>query len=245
MKEEDYKIDIIIPVFNEKDVIVSTLEEVESKVKTTHEIFIVYDFDEDNTLPVVKKYIEDTKKLNIKLLRNNYGRGVVNALKKGFDTTESLAALVVMGDLSDDLSVVDKMFEKIQEGYDIVCGSRYMKGGRQIGGPLFKGFLSRMAGLSLHWITGIPTHDISNSFKMYRTSNLKSLVIESTGGFEIALEVLVKTFVKGGMITEIPSTWKDRVAGKSNFKLFKWLPKYLKWYFYAMTKKTCFKQTIH
>ncbi len=227
-------LDIIIPVFNEKDVIVSTLEEIRSKVLTSHRIFIVYDFEADNTIPVVKEYIQSSKIANIILLKNDYGKGVINAIKKGFHASEALATLVVMGDLSDDLSVVDSMFSKIKEGYDIVCGSRYMRGGRQIGGPLFKGFLSRMAGLSLHWITKIPTHDISNSFKMYRTSLLKIITIESTGGFEIGLEVLVKAFVEGYKITEIPSIWSDRVAGKSNFKLLKWLPKYLKWYLYAI-----------
>lgn len=230
-------LDIIVPVFNEKDVIVSTLEEIRSKVLTSHRIFIVYDFDQDNTLSVVKEYIQSRKIENIILLKNDYGRGVINAIKKGFHASEAMATLVVMGDLSDDLSVVDPMFSKIKEGYDIVCGSRYMRGGKQIGGPLFKGFLSRMAGLSLHWITKIPTHDISNSFKMYRTSLLKTITIESSGGFEIGLEVLVKAFVKGYKITEIPSVWKDRVAGKSNFKLLKWLPKYFKWYIYAIKNR--------
>ncbi len=230
-------IDIIVPVFNEKEVIVSTLEEIKSKVSTPHLIHIVYDFDEDNTLPVVKEYLEAGKADNIVLLKNDYGRGVINAIKKGFHAAEALATLVVMGDLSDDLGIVDSMFGKIQEGFDIVCGSRYMKGGRQIGGPFFKGLLSRMAGLSLHWLTSIPTHDISNSFKMYRTSLLKSIEIESTGGFEIGLEVLVKAFVEGCKIAEIPSVWRDRVAGKSNFKLLKWLPKYLKWYFFAIKNR--------
>jgi dolichol-phosphate mannosyltransferase len=223
-----------VPVFNEKEVIVSTLEEIKKKISTPHRVRIVYDFDEDNTLPVVREYVESNKIENILLLKNDYGRGVLHAIKKGFHASEALATLVVMGDLSDDLGVVDSMFAKIQEGYDIVCGSRYMPGGRQIGGPKFKGFLSRMAGLSLHWLVNIPTHDVSNSFKMYRTSLLKSITLESTGGFEIGLEVLVKAFSSGHKIAEVPSIWKDRVAGKSNFKLMKWLPKYLKWYFYAL-----------
>lgn len=229
-------IDIIIPVYNEKEVIVSTLEEIGNKIKTSCRIFIVYDFNEDNTLPVVNEYIKFKKINNIILLKNDYGRGVVNALRKGFDTASNLATLVVMGDLSDDLGIADDMYLKIKEGYDLVCGSRYMKGGRQIGGPAFKKFLTRMAGLSLHWLIGIPTHDISNSFKMYRTSMIKKFKLESIGGFEIGLEILVKAFINGYRITELPSTWKDRVAGKSNFKLFKWLPKYLKWYWLAIRK---------
>ena len=232
----DTLLDILIPVFNEDEVIESTLREVEAKIKISYRIFIIYDFDEDSTLPVVYDYVKNNKAQNIVLLKNDYGRGVVNALRKGFDTANAATTLVCMGDLSDDLSVVDDMYKKITEGYDLICGSRYMKGGRQIGGPKFKTFLSRMAGLSLHWITRIPTHDISNSFKMYRTSMVKAFDLESTGGFEIGLEILVKAYIDGYKIGEIPSTWQDRAAGESNFKLWKWLPKYLKWYFLAIKK---------
>ena len=142
--------------------------------------------------------------------------------------------LVVMGDASDDLTVADAMLEKINQGYDLVCGSRYMKGGRQIGGPWFKKLLSRMAGISLHWLTGMPTHDISNSFKLYRKSVIDSIQIESTGGFEIGMEITVKAFLNGYRVTEVPSTWQDRSEGKSKFKLVAWLPKYIKWYIYAV-----------
>ncbi len=227
-------LDIIIPVYNEGENISPTLDEINSKIKTENRIFIVYDFDEDNTLPVVKNYINEKKKDNILLLKNDYGKGVLNAIKKGFDTAEDEMILVVMGDLSDDLCAVNEMCKKMKEGYDIVCGSRYMKGGKQIGGPLLKKTLSHIAGLSLHILTGIPTHDISNSFKMYRKSIVKNTKIESTGGFEIGLEILVKAYLKGYKITEVPSIWKDRTSGTSNFKLWKWLPKYIKWYLLAI-----------
>ncbi|MCP3965967.1 MAG: glycosyltransferase family 2 protein [Lentisphaerae bacterium] len=239
MSERKFEIDILIPVFNEKEVIESTLSEINEKINISHRIFIIYDFEEDSTLPVVKKYIDVKKHNNIILLKNDYGRGVVNALRKGFDSAVALTTLVVMGDLSDDLAIVNIMYRKIKKDrFDLVCGSRYMKGGKQIGGPKLKKILSRMAGLSLHWITDIPTHDISNSFKMYRTSMVKTFKLESTGGFEIGLEILVKAFIHGYNITEVASTWKDRAAGASNFKLWKWLPNYLKWYWVAIIKKS-------
>jgi hypothetical protein len=132
------------------------------------------------------------------------------------------------------------MYRKItEEGYDIVCGSRYMKGGCQKGGPKLKGFLSKIGGLSLHWLTEIPTHDISNSFKMYRKSIIDMMEIESDGGFEIGMELTVKAFAAGYKIAEIPSSWADRTTGESRFHLWKWLPKYLKWY--AWTIRRCFK----
>jgi glycosyltransferase involved in cell wall biosynthesis len=225
---------IVIPVYNEADNIVHTLRQIEAKVVTPHHIYIVYDFDEDNTIPVVKKLVEEQKAENVFLVKNKYGRGVLNAIITGFDSIKDGAILVVMADSSDDMSIVDPMFEKINQGYDIVCGSRYMRGGSQVGGPRFKKFLSRTADISLHLITGIPTHDATNSFKMYRKSLLDAIKIESHGGFEIGMEITIKAFLKGYKIAEIPSIWRDRAAGKSRFKFRKWLPRYIWWYLYAI-----------
>jgi dolichol-phosphate mannosyltransferase len=225
---------INIPVYNESDSIVKVLEEIETKVTTPHQINIIFDFLEDSTLPVVRRYIQEKKARNICLVQNLYGKGVLNALKTGFDSVKEGVILVVMADSSDDLSVVDSMFELIQGGYDIICGSRYAKGGQQIGGPRLKGFLSRTAGISLHLLTGIPTHDISNSFKMYRQRVFQDMRFESSGGFEIGMEIVVKSYLKGYKITEVPSTWRDRSAGTSRFQLRKWLPKYVKWYLWAV-----------
>jgi hypothetical protein len=109
-----------------------------------------------------------------------------------------------------------------------------MRGGRQIGGPALKSMLSRFAGVSLHHLAGIPTHDATNSFRAYRRAIFDEIEIESRGGFELALEVTGKAFVMGRRVTEVPSTWRDRVAGESRFKLMAWLPSYLHWYFYVI-----------
>jgi glycosyltransferase involved in cell wall biosynthesis len=225
---------IAIPVYNEAGNIAHTLEQLEAMVTVPHRILIIYDFDEDDTLPVVKEFIREQKAENIFLVKNKYERGVLNAIRTGFDYIRDGAILVVMADSSDDMSIVDAMFEKINQGYDIVCGSRYMRGGRQIGGPRFKKFLSRTADISLHLITGIPTHDATNSFKMYRKSLLDTIKIESHGGFEIGMEIAIKAFLKGYKIAEIPSIWRDRAAGKSRFKFRKWLPSYIRWYMFAI-----------
>jgi hypothetical protein len=139
-----------------------------------------------------------------------------------------------MADLSDDLAIADDMYAAYLDGADVVCGSRYMKGGEQIGGPLLKRTLSRLAGVSLHWIRRVPTHDITNNFRLYNKAFLDTLTIESSGGFEVAMEITVKAFKNKRKIVEIPSTWRDRTAGEAKFKLWKWLPSYLRWYFYAL-----------
>ncbi|MFX0203639.1 MAG: glycosyltransferase [Candidatus Hodarchaeota archaeon] len=230
-------VNIIIPVYNEGENITDILSEIETKVNTKYHIFIIYDFDQDNTLAAIENYVDKKGSVPVSLVKNRYGGGVLNAIRTGFECVDEGAILVTMADLSDDLGKVDEMFKKVNEGYDIVCGSRYIKGGKQIGGPWFKKFLSRMAGLSLHYLIGIPTHDITNSFKMYTKKVLNDIIIESNGGFELGMEIVIKAFIKGYKITEVPSLWRDRSAGKSRFLLGKWLPKYLRWYWFGIKNR--------
>jgi len=230
-----HDLNIVIPVFNEADNIRIAINKIKEDLLTPYNITIVYDMDEDTTVPVVKKMQEDMN--NLLLQKNKYGRGVLNAIKTGLEESNSKYTVVTMADLSDPPSVINDMYKIAEEqSADIVCASRYMKGGKQIGGPKLKGLMSRMAGLSMHYLAGVKTHDATNSFKLYRTSFLKLQEIESKGGFELGIELVVKAHNKKFKICETPTTWIDRVAGKSNFKLFEWLPGYLKWYFNAFRK---------
>jgi len=230
----DLALGIIIPVYNEGPNIGNTLAAIEEKIKTPHRIYIVYDFDEDDTLPVARGLLE--KGLDLKFLKNPK-RGVVNAIKTGLKRAEEDYLLVTMADLSDDYSAVDTMCTLMTKGYDVVCGSRYMKGGRQIGGPLLKKTISRIVDMSLKYIAGLPTHDATNSFKLYRKQMLDSMEIQSDGGFEVGMEIVVKAHFLGFKVTEIPCVWTDRQKGESRFRILKWAPKYLKWYFYAIRKR--------
>jgi glycosyltransferase involved in cell wall biosynthesis len=225
-------ISIVIPVYNEGANFAALWAEVCSKIRSDFIALVVYDFTEDNTVPAVQRVI-DNGETRIRLIKNLIRRGVVGAIASGFEQVEHGPILVVMADLSDDLGRVDSMLALYQQGYQLVAGSRYMKGGKMEGGPIVKKFLSRMAGLSLHWFRGIPTHDATNAFKMYDSGMLKTFTIESQHGFELNLELTVKTFLGGYRIGEVPSTWRDRTEGISRFQLWKWLPSYLKWYFYA------------
>ena len=223
---------IIAPVYNEGENFPPLYEAIKKHIKTPHEVVVVYDFDEDNTLPVAKEYAKKDKALI--LHKNTIGRGPLNALKSGFDYVKSGPVLIIMADLADDLSMVDAMYEQYLNGAAVVCGSRYMKGGKQLGGPLIKRTMSRLAGVSLYWVRHLPTHDVTNNFKLYDKKLLDGITIESQGGFEIAMEITVKAFRKKQKIVELPTTWRDRTTGETNFQLWKWLPSYLRWYFYAL-----------
>jgi len=223
-----------MPVYNEGKVIETTIEQVEKAVKAPHELLIVYDMDEDTTVEPVKKLHK--KYPNVLLVKNIFGRGALNALKTGLEKARGDAVCIMMADLTDDSRVVNAMQEKFGEGYDIVAASRYMKGGHQVGGPFIKQILSRIAGISLHFLVGLPTHDATNSFKLYSKRFLNKTKIEADGGFELGLELTVKAFFSGYNIAEVPTTWTYS-AKESRFYLKKWLPKYLKWYFWAINKK--------
>jgi len=227
---------IVIPVYNESENIAQVISKIEGEVKSEHLINVIYDFNEDTSIPVVEE--EKTKyKTPINLVRNKYGRGVLNAIKTGLETAETEYVIVTMADLSDPPEVMNKMLEIASEkNADIVCASRYMRGGKQIGGPFVKGLMSKCAGLSLYYLAKLPTHDATNSFKLYRISFLKKQKIESKGGFELGLELVVKAHLQGFKILETPTAWTNRQAGKSNFKIVEWLPSYLKWYFAAFKR---------
>jgi len=223
---------IVIPVYNEGANFRALWNELASGIRTPFTALVVYDFDADNTVPVAQAIIAGGE-TRISLIRNKYGRGVTNAIKTGLEAVESGPVLVTMADLSDELTTVDRMYELYLQGYDLVCGSRYMPGGRLIGGPFLKQLMSRTSGLTLHWFRGVPTHDATNSFKLYDAQMVHALKVESVAGFELGLELTVKAFLSGYRIAEIPSVWRDRTAGTSRFRVMHWLPHYLKWYFYA------------
>ena len=227
-----YELTIVIPVYNEGDNILATLQEIGAGVSVASTVSLIYDTEEDTTLPAVRRL--NTFPFPVRLIRNAYGRGALNAIKTGLEAAETELVIVTMADLSDPPGVMNDMVRVAKERHAaIVCASRYMKRGQQLGGPKLKGFLSRMAGLILHHIARLPTHDPTNSFKLYRKSFLAVTPIESTGGFELGIELVVKAHKKGYTVAEIPTVWRDRMAGQSNFKLWEWLPHYLKWFFYA------------
>jgi dolichol-phosphate mannosyltransferase len=228
---------VVVPVYNEAANIGAFCAEAKAKLPPGYELLICYDFDEDNTLPALEALPASAKPPVIRRILNTLGRGVRFAIEAGMRAAEADVVLVTMADLSDDFSNVEEMIRRAEEGAEVVCASRYMRGGRQIGGPLLKKLMSRTAGLTLKWFGGIPTHDPTNSFKAYRREFLQRTPIESTEGFCLGLELTAKSHFGGGRVEEVPATWQDRTAGDSRFQLAKWLPLYLRWYFWAMRRQ--------
>lgn len=228
---------LVVPVYNEGANIAAFCREACTHLGDDCEILICYDFDEDDTLPALEEIGDDQKPANIRLVRNDLGRGVRYAIEAGMRAAETPVVVVMMADLADDFSRVEEMVQRIEAGADVVCGSRYMRGGKQIGGPLLKKLMSRTAGVSLYWLAGVPTHDPTNSFKAYRREFLDEATIESEAGFCLGMELTVKAHFSGRRVEEIPAVWHDREEGESRFKVVGWTPHYLKWYFWSLKKR--------
>lgn len=226
----------MVPVYNEGENAAKTLRGVVDKTHARPlEVLVVHDFDEDSTVPVVKRLQVDMPEL--RLHKNTLGRGALNAMKSGLRAARAPYVLVTMGDGSDDPDDIDAMYELARGGADVVAGSRYVRGGRQVGGPLLKRTMSRTAGLSLHWLGGLPVHDATSNYRLYSKRLLNQVTIESQGGFELGLELTVKAYRLGMRVAEVPTTWRDRTEGKSRFQLWQWLPRYLHWYWRGMAAR--------
>ncbi len=224
---------LVIPVYNEADNVVPLLRDIEAKVREQHEVLLVYDFPEDTTLPAVAAMQPPCPA--VRLIHNDIGRGVLNAIKAGFRASQGDVIVVMMADRSDEPGDVAAMAKLVREGADVVAGSRYARGGRQEGGPLVKRTLSRLAGLSLHYLAGLPIRDATNNFRAYSRRAVE-LPIEGQASFAIALELTLKAHWQGWRLAEVPTTWRDRTAGQSRFRLWAWMPHYLRWYLRALRK---------
>ena len=225
-------ISIIAPVKNEKGNLEWTVNEIFKYVKPRFELLIVYDDPKDNTLPEALRLLQIHK--NIRLIKNNYGKGVLNAIKKGFDLSKGDVLVMMAVDRTDDPKTINRMYIKIQNGFDLICPTRYSIGGKVIGKITIKSMLSKLSGITTPHLLGIPTSDLTYSYKMFKKIVIRSIPINSKGGFEFAEELVIKAYLKGYKICEVPTVWRDRSYGKSKFELIKWLPKYIYWYLFGI-----------
>jgi dolichol-phosphate mannosyltransferase len=224
-------VSIVVPVYNEDEAIVACLDRLVDSVTSPCEILVVYDSLDDTTRVPAEKYaLEDPR---VVPTLNTAGRGPAHAIRFGIAAARGDVVVVTMADGSDDASQVDQLARLIRRGTVVAAASRYVKGGQQIGAPFLKSTMSRLAGLSLCYFARVGTHDATSSFKAYDRAFVERVGIESTAGFEIAIELVAKARRHRLPVAEIPSIWIERTTGASNFKLWAWLPRYLHWYRYA------------
>lgn len=225
------RVSVVVPAYNEGEFIDTFISRVLEAVALPCELMIVVDSPEDTTLPYVEKYANEDPR--VRPLLNTLGPGPALAIKSGFDAASADVVVVTMADGCDDPGQIDDLVRLVERGVVVAAASRYSHGGQQIGGPLMKGALSRMAGLSLAWFARVGTRDATNSFKAYSMEFVRAVGIDSDAGFEIGIELVSKARRARLPVAELPTIWLERHQGMSNFKLMSWLPRYIRWWLFA------------
>jgi dolichol-phosphate mannosyltransferase len=226
------RLDIIIPVYNEGDNIVPTLRALARNVTTPRRVLICYDREDDNTLPAIAAIRASLDGLPVANVRNR-GRGAHGAVLSGFSASTAPYAVVLPADDDYNAGMLDAMVAKADSGCDIVCASRFMRGGSMHRCPWLKAVLVRAGNFTLYHLARLPTHDASNGFRLFSRRVVDKIAIESTRGFCYSIELLVKCHRLGWRVGEVPALWHERAHGTSRFQVIKWLPDYLRWYGYA------------
>lgn len=229
------RVSVVVPVYNEGEDVIPVVERITENVTLPSEILIVFDDPSDTTRPVAEALAERFP--HVRPTLNTLGKGPALAIRHGIDQAVSPVVVVTMADGCDDPSQIDILTRLVERGVVVAAASRYARSGQQVGGPWLKGFLSRMAGLSLYWVARVGTRDATNSFKAYNREFVRRVGIDSDQGFEIGIELVAKARRHRLPVAEIPTIWLDRAFGASNFKLWLWLPRYVRWYVHAFGPK--------
>ncbi len=228
---------IILPVFNEKESLSLMIKILNSTLEFENEIIIVYDDENDNSIPVAKKL--QKKFDNIVLVHNNLGKGVKYALKAGVSKSRFENILITAVDEIFPIISIDKMLNMlINENYDFVSGTRYKSGGKRLGGSFIGHTLSIIANKSFCFLTNFPLSDLTTGIKMFKKDFFTKIQITSNPvGWVFAFELSIKAFTMNLKIGEVPLISVDRVfGGESTFKLGKWVKEYFKCYIWGLKK---------
>jgi dolichol-phosphate mannosyltransferase len=230
---------VVIPARDEADCICSTVEHLHLELRlrnVPHEIVVVDDGSTDRTWEMLVDL--GTRLPELTPVRNEGLHGFGRAVMRGFDHIKGDAAVIMMADESDDVRDVVRYWGKLNEGYDCVFGSRFMRGGGVIDYPPMKLFFNRLANLFIKILFRIKLNDTTNAFKAYRRDVIDGCRPLISPHFNLTVELPLKAIVRGFSWTTVPITWKNRRTGESKLKikemgsrylficLYVWLEKY-------------------
>ena len=230
---------VVIPAHNEEDSVASTIEHLHLELAVRHvphEIIAVDDGSTDGTWNVLTELAGRLPEL--RPIANTSTPGFGSAVIRGFDHMHGDAVVIMMADESDDCRDVVRYWQKLNEGYDCVFGSRFMKGGGVIDYPRVKLLINRVANLFLRLLFNVKLNDATNAFKAYRASVIEGCRPLISPHFNLTVELPLKAIVRGYSWAVIPVTWRNRRHGIAKLKiremgsrylficLYVWLEKY-------------------
>ena len=219
---------IVIPSRNEEGAIASTVEHLYVELRlhgVEHEIVPVDDGSTDSTWAVLQSLTERVPTL--RPVQNTGEHGFGRAIVCGIEHSRGDGVVVMMADESDDCRDVVRYWELLNEGWDAVFGSRFVRGGGVIDYPAHKLLLNRMANLFLRVLFHVPLNDFTNAFKAYRRSTLDGCRPFLSPHFNLTVELPLKTIIRGYTWTVMPLTWRNRRSGVSKLKIREMGSRYL------------------
>ena len=223
-----HQLSVVIPARNEQGCICSTIEHLHLELRLhniPHEIIAVDDGSTDSTwieLLELSRHIPE-----LRPVQNNSNHGFGAAVVKGFDCMSGDAAVVMMADESDDCRDVVRYWNLLNQGWDAVFGSRFIKGGGVINYPWLKRRLNRVSNFIIRLMFGISFNDTTNAFKAYRATVIEGCRPFLSPHFNLTVELPLKTIVRGYSWTVMPITWRNRESGISKLALREMGSRYL------------------
>lgn len=227
-----YQLSIVIPAYNEEAVIKKTVVELEEKLgqklsPQLFEVLIIDDLSTDSTYTKVQELQSQYSNINLK--KNHKEKGFGGAVRSGIECAQGQSLIIYTADGSDSPEDVFNFYEQLTKGnHDFVIGDRFSVPGHVKNYPAFKLLFNRAGNSLLSFFFSIPCKDITNSFKMYRLSFLKDLRPMKSPGFELTLELALKSLLASNNYKILNNSWKDREEGVSKMKVLKTSLKYLK-----------------
>ena len=233
---EKIKLSILMPVKDEGANLQIILKILKALVDIPHEILIVYDTLDDNSIPVVDKI--KTEYPPIRGIHNRLGRGVANAIKAGVNAATADYIFVLPADDIGPILAIDDMVALMDKGCDLVSATRYSHGGRVMGGYFISRFLSRIANKLFYFISGSSLNDSTVGIKMFRKSIFDKIKLEAKPvGWVVAFEMAMRAQLAGLKLGQVPIVSINRFyGGKSSFKLGPWVKEYSKWFLLGVWK---------
>jgi len=214
------KLSVVIPAHNEEGSIESSIRAVHDELvknEIPHEILVVNDNSNDGTEEILK--ILQKEIFTLVYINNMGNHGFGHAVRTGLESFSGDCVAVMMGDMSDSPEDLVKFYNKMQEGYDCVFGSRFSRGGKTFGYPKIKLVINRIANSIVQISFGIRYNDTTNAFKLYKKETIQGLKPFLSPHFNLTLELPLKAIVRGYTYAVVPNTWTNRKAGKSKLKI--------------------------
>lgn len=223
------KLSVVIPAHNEEDNIGKCLSELRrtlvDREGISTEIIVVDDNSADGTAAVVEAAMRAQE--GVRLVRRLPPPGFGRAIRAGLDAVSGDVVVIYMADLSDDPEDVVRYFRKIEEGYDCVFGSRFVRGSRVEKYPALKLVVNRIVNRTIQLLFWCPYNDLTNAFKAYRTSVIRDCGPYRASHFNITLEMSLGALIREYRAVQIPIRWYGRTWGSSKLRLTEMGRRYL------------------